>query len=269
MVGAQEAAGGKCPQRLRTVETWKKLARVEARAAFNRAQRTCHIGKKFSMRCYRFASVAMVLAGPVVLGIGTAFSQAAKPELKWAPCGDVPDTECAGLPVPIDYAKPDGAKITLRLRRRPSTRPSARACCCCCPAARGQALWRSSAARCARRSTSPSSSASTTSSPSTRAASARAARSGATRWRRPRRRCRWTASRLRQNSRRSPAPTQRSSRAARRPLASCCGICPRRIPLRTSSASARRCRPTMASSPTPPRTARPTVPPISKPIPRT
>ena len=72
------------------------------------------------MLCSRFASVAIVLAAPFVLGIGTAFSQAAKPELKWAPCGDVPDTECAGLPVPINYAKPDGARITLRLARAPA-----------------------------------------------------------------------------------------------------------------------------------------------------
>src|SRR6476620_6298618 len=68
----------------------------------------------------RFTSVAMILAAPFVLGIGAALAQAAKPELTWAPCGDIPDTECAGLPVPIDYAKPDGAKITLRIARAPA-----------------------------------------------------------------------------------------------------------------------------------------------------
>ena len=62
----------------------------------------------------------MILAVPLVLGMGTASAQTAKPELTWAPCGDVPDTECAGLLVPIDYAKPDGAKITLRIARAPA-----------------------------------------------------------------------------------------------------------------------------------------------------
>jgi len=72
------------------------------------------------MSCSRFASAAMILAVPLVLGMGTASAQTAKPELTWAPCGDVPDTECAGLLVPIDYAKPDGAKITLRIARAPA-----------------------------------------------------------------------------------------------------------------------------------------------------
>lgn len=40
--------------------------------------------------------------------------------LKWSPCQDVPSTECAGLPVPIDPAKPNGAKFTLRLGRVPA-----------------------------------------------------------------------------------------------------------------------------------------------------
>ena len=68
----------------------------------------------------RFTSVAMILAAPFVLGIGAALSQAAKPELTWAPCGDIPDTECAGLPVPIDYARPGDGTITLRLARAPA-----------------------------------------------------------------------------------------------------------------------------------------------------
>ena len=81
------------------------------------------------MLCCRFTSVAMIFAATFVLGIGTAFSPAAKPELTWAPCGDVPDTECAGLPVPIDYAKPDDGTIRCGSRaRRPWTRPSAGAC---------------------------------------------------------------------------------------------------------------------------------------------
>ena len=68
----------------------------------------------------RFASAALVLAALFVATKDAASAQTAKPELTWAPCGDVPDTECAGLPVPIDYAAPDSAKITLRIARAPA-----------------------------------------------------------------------------------------------------------------------------------------------------
>jgi pimeloyl-ACP methyl ester carboxylesterase len=72
------------------------------------------------MLCSRLASGTLVLTALVVVAMGTACAQTATPELTWAPCGDVPDTECADLPVPIDYAAPDGAKITLRIARAPA-----------------------------------------------------------------------------------------------------------------------------------------------------
>src|SRR4051794_24884411 len=70
---------------------------------------------------------ALVLAA-LVAGVGgpAALAQSAQPTLKWAPCGDVPDTECAGLQVPIDYARPNGANITLRLGRAPAVDPAKR-----------------------------------------------------------------------------------------------------------------------------------------------
>ncbi len=40
--------------------------------------------------------------------------------LKWLSCQDVPDTECAGLPVPIDRGQPNGSKLILRLGRVPA-----------------------------------------------------------------------------------------------------------------------------------------------------
>jgi pimeloyl-ACP methyl ester carboxylesterase len=46
------------------------------------------------------------------------------PELRWYPCRDVPDTECAGLEVPVDPARPNGAQLTLRLGRVPATDPA-------------------------------------------------------------------------------------------------------------------------------------------------
>src|ERR1044072_2099808 len=116
----------------------KQLASALAVSAAR--QRPGHLREKsFMLRC-RFTSVAIILAAPFVLGIGVAFSQVAnsqtaKPELTWAPCGDIPDTECAGLPVPIDYARPGDGTMTLRLPRAPS------------PAAgRGQARERAPAA---------------------------------------------------------------------------------------------------------------------------
>lgn len=47
-------------------------------------------------------------------------------ELHWAPCSDVPNTQCAGLPVPIDPAKPDGMKFALRIARVPAPNSSRR-----------------------------------------------------------------------------------------------------------------------------------------------
>jgi pimeloyl-ACP methyl ester carboxylesterase len=78
-------------------------------------------------RC-SFTFTTLVLVVPLAFGAGgpAALAQSAQPTLKWAPCGDVPDTECAGLEVPVDYAKPDGAKFTLRLGRAPAVDPAKR-----------------------------------------------------------------------------------------------------------------------------------------------
>jgi pimeloyl-ACP methyl ester carboxylesterase len=64
----------------------------------------------------------------LVFGVGgpDSLAQSAGSSLEWAPCGDVPNTECASLQVPIDYAKPDGATITIRLARAPAIDPTKR-----------------------------------------------------------------------------------------------------------------------------------------------
>ncbi|MBM3689902.1 MAG: alpha/beta hydrolase [Actinobacteria bacterium] len=65
-------------------------------------------------------SCALATAGPG----GPAAAQAGAPEaaganqappLEWEPCGG--DTECAGLIVPLDYAAPDGATLTIAVSR--------------------------------------------------------------------------------------------------------------------------------------------------------
>jgi hypothetical protein len=107
-----------------------------------------------------FILTALVVAAPFVLATGgpAAWAQSAQFTLKWEPCGDVPDTECAGLPVPIDYDKPDGAKITLRLARAPTVDPAKRkGVLLILPGGPAQALSRNSAP-CAPSSTSPNSS---------------------------------------------------------------------------------------------------------------
>lgn len=75
---------------------------------------------------------ALIPTIPLSFGVyaPAAFAQSSGSSLEWEPCGDVPGTECAGLQVPIDYAKPDGARITLRIGRAPAVaiRPGARAC---------------------------------------------------------------------------------------------------------------------------------------------
>jgi hypothetical protein len=79
---------------------------AEAPTVTTGLQRTYHLGGEVHHALVRFASAAMVLAALVVVSFDTASAQTAKPELEWAPCGDVPDTECAEFPVPIDYAAP-------------------------------------------------------------------------------------------------------------------------------------------------------------------
>jgi pimeloyl-ACP methyl ester carboxylesterase len=48
-------------------------------------------------------------------------AQSGAPPLQWAPCDDIPAVECAGIEVPVDHARPDGATFTLRLGRLPNT----------------------------------------------------------------------------------------------------------------------------------------------------
>jgi pimeloyl-ACP methyl ester carboxylesterase len=55
--------------------------------------------------------------GPVAAGA----QPGSPPELHWSACRDVADTECAGLEVPVDPTRPDGAQLTLRLGRVPAS----------------------------------------------------------------------------------------------------------------------------------------------------
>ena len=77
---------------------------------------------------YRVLVLILILVGAELTF--SLRSQAARaqprsaPKLHWSACRDVPDTECAGLEVPVDPARPDGAQFTLRLGRVAATDPA-------------------------------------------------------------------------------------------------------------------------------------------------
>ena len=89
--------------------------------------------------------------------INSLAAQTSSPQLRWSPCQDVPDTECAGLDVPMDYARPDGPQFTLRLGRLPALHPGHRkGVLLSYPAGRAPGSRRSSSARTGKRSMSMS-----------------------------------------------------------------------------------------------------------------
>src|ERR1700748_2365485 len=75
-----------------------------------------------------FVVTGLILATPFVSsGLGSAaWAQSAQSHLEWVPCGDAPDSDCAGLQVPIDYADSNSVRITLRLGRAPAVDPANR-----------------------------------------------------------------------------------------------------------------------------------------------
>jgi pimeloyl-ACP methyl ester carboxylesterase len=82
-------------------------------------------------RARRFAKLWPSVVVPLIValsacsnGAQTSGEQAPPQALHWAPCPDVPNTECAGLRVPVDPAKPDGDKFTLRVARVAAIDPS-------------------------------------------------------------------------------------------------------------------------------------------------
>jgi pimeloyl-ACP methyl ester carboxylesterase len=67
-----------------------------------------------------------IIAGLLALNQpSTAGAQPVAPAaLQWSPCPDVPETQCAGLRVPIDPAQPNGRQFTLRIARVPAADPA-------------------------------------------------------------------------------------------------------------------------------------------------
>ncbi len=57
---------------------------------------------------------------------GVANASLSPQPLRWTACPEIPDTECAGLDVPVGPARPDGQRFTLRLGRLPVLDPRER-----------------------------------------------------------------------------------------------------------------------------------------------
>jgi pimeloyl-ACP methyl ester carboxylesterase len=72
-------------------------------------------------------AICLSLAAPLTAApVRAAPIAAPPPELDWTACADLPDTECAGLDVPIDPARPERGQLTLRLGRVAATDPAQR-----------------------------------------------------------------------------------------------------------------------------------------------
>jgi pimeloyl-ACP methyl ester carboxylesterase len=72
--------------------------------------------------------VVMALVVPVAAeagtGRGSAAGGAGAPQISWAACG--PQLECASVPVPLDWAHPNGPAITLAVARHLASHPEQR-----------------------------------------------------------------------------------------------------------------------------------------------
>ncbi|MFE3936202.1 alpha/beta hydrolase, partial [Streptomyces goshikiensis] len=78
-------------------------------------------------------ALSVVSVATALTGAGAPLARAAPgapaSSLEWKPCarpGGPAAQECAELPVPLDYADPDGPRITLAVSRLRSDRPAAR-----------------------------------------------------------------------------------------------------------------------------------------------
>jgi pimeloyl-ACP methyl ester carboxylesterase len=65
------------------------------------------------------ALICLLAAGATASASRTASSS----EFEWKPCPKQPGLQCGSLRVPVDWSKPDGAKITIRFNRRPAEQP--------------------------------------------------------------------------------------------------------------------------------------------------
>ncbi|RKT86177.1 alpha/beta hydrolase fold [Saccharopolyspora antimicrobica] len=71
------------------------------------------------MRRGMTSALGVLLAAGATLG--ATVPVAAAPALDWQPCPENAEVQCATLPVPLDWANPDGEQIEVAVARRPAT----------------------------------------------------------------------------------------------------------------------------------------------------
>ena len=69
-------------------------------------------------------ALVVPLAADAGTGRGPAASGAGGPQITWAACG--PQLECASVPVPLDWAHPNGPAIALAVARHLASHPGQR-----------------------------------------------------------------------------------------------------------------------------------------------
>ena len=78
------------------------------------------------MRHLRTVLVGAVLVAATLTLAGPQPRAGAAPVVRWSSCPDLADAECAGIDVPVDPARPNGPRFTLRLGRLPALDPAQR-----------------------------------------------------------------------------------------------------------------------------------------------
>jgi uncharacterized lipoprotein YbaY len=85
---------------------------------------------KTHLRASRLLGVLLVAGllattAPASAALGSPTAQGAY-RIKWQPCAENPRVQCGTIRVPLDWARPDGAKITVALARNPADDPKRR-----------------------------------------------------------------------------------------------------------------------------------------------
>jgi len=78
------------------------------------------------MRHLRTVLVGAVLLAATLTLAGPQPRAGAATVVRWSSCPDIADAECAGIDVPVDPARPNGPRFTLRLGRLPALDPAQR-----------------------------------------------------------------------------------------------------------------------------------------------
>lgn len=79
-------------------------------------------------RRFTYGLFAVALAVTVVPAVGAsgAAARSSSYTVAWAPCPDFPAAQCGTMNVPLDWSKPDGAKVQVAVARHPATDPDRR-----------------------------------------------------------------------------------------------------------------------------------------------